>query len=57
MIDEVKKIKLEELNNQKVQYEEKEKTIRQKLDAMRSELLELEWENSNGITIKSNFSF
>ena len=30
MIDEVKKIKLEELNNQKVQYEEKEKTIRQK---------------------------
>ena len=28
MIDEVKKIKLEELNNQKVQYEEKENTIK-----------------------------
>lgn len=30
MIDEVKRIKLEELNNQKVQYEKKEITIKKK---------------------------
>ena len=57
MIDEVKKIKIEELNNQKVQYEEKENTIMQRLKTIRSELWKLEYEQSNGITIRDNFSF
>ena len=57
MIDEVKKIKLEELNNQKVQYEEKENTIKQRFYTIRSKLWELEWEQSNGITIRNDFSF
>ncbi len=57
MIDEVKKIKLEELNNQKVQYEEKENTIKQRLNTIRSKLWNLEWEQSNGITIRNDFSF
>ena len=56
MIDEVKRIKLEELNNQKVQYEEKEKNIKQRLNTIRSELWELEWEKSNGITIRGKRS-
>ncbi|MBP3707870.1 MAG: hypothetical protein J6J36_04595 [Clostridia bacterium] len=57
MIDEVKKIKLEELNNQKVQYEGKENTIKQRLYTIGSKLCKLEWEQSNGITIIDNFSF
>lgn len=57
MIDEVKKIKLEELNNQKVQYDENEKFVKQRLAALRSELFELEFEQSNGITIRGEFSF
>ena len=56
MIDEVKKIKLEELNSQKVHYEEKEKNIKQRLITISSELFELELEKSNGITIRDNFS-
>ena len=57
MIDEVKKIKLEELNNQKVQYEEKVNTIEQSLHTMSSKLDELEWEQRKGITIRDDFSF
>ena len=57
MVDEVKQIKLEELNNQKVQYEEKEENIKQKLRTIRSELWQLEYEKSRGITIRDNFSF
>jgi hypothetical protein len=57
MIDEIKKIKLEELNNQKLQYEEKETTIKQKLDTLQNKLWKLEFEQSNGITIRDNFSF
>ena len=56
MIDEVKKIKLEEVNSQKVHYEEKEKNIKQRLITISSELFELELEKSNGITIRDNFS-
>ncbi len=57
MIDEVKKIKLEELNNQKLQYEEKENNIKNRLHTLRSKLFELEWEQSDGITVRDNFSF
>ena len=57
MIDEIKKIKLEELNNQKAQYEEKINAIKQRLNLIHSKLFELEFEKSNGITIRDNFSF
>ena len=57
MIDEVKRIKLEELNNQRVQYEEKAKNIEQGLNTIRSKLLGLENEKSIGITIRGDFSF
>lgn len=56
MIDEVKQIKLEELNNQKKQYEEKEKSITRSFYIMAAELSDLKWEQSNGITIRDNFS-
>ncbi len=56
MIDEVKRIKLEELNNQKVQYEEKINNISQRLNEMRNELNNLELEKSQGITIRDDFS-
>lgn len=57
MIEEVKKIKLEELNNQKVKYEEKERSITQGLDPIHNRLCDLEWEQSEGITIRGDFSF
>lgn len=57
MIDEIKKIKLEELNNQKAQYEEKINAIKQRLNLIHSKLFELEFEKSNGITIRDSFSF
>ena len=57
MIDEVKRIKLEELNNQKVQYEKKEITIKKKMIRLESKLNDLEIEKSRGITIRDSFSF
>lgn len=40
-----------------MQYEEKENTIKQRLNTIYSKLWNLEWEQSNGITIRNNFSF
>lgn len=57
MIDEIKKIKLEDLNKQKTQYEEKENDINQRLNSLYTKLYDLEWEQSNGITVRGNFSF
>lgn len=57
MIDEVKKIKLEKLNNEQMQYEQTEENIKQKLNAMRRELDLLEKEQSNGMTMTEKFSF
>ena len=57
MIDEVKRIKLEELKTQEMQYKEKERTIKQRLYTIRDELMKLEKEQVQGITIRNNFSF
>ncbi len=57
MLEEIKKIKLEEFNSRRVVLEEKETEIRKKLQKMNSELWGLEWEQSNGITVRSEFSF
>lgn len=56
MIDEIKKIKLEELNAQIVQYEEKERAINQRSTILRNELSELKKE-LGGLTEIERFSF
>ena len=57
MIEEVKKIKLEELNKKKAEYDEKEFSIIKKLGDLRTKLWSLQWEQSNGLTVKCDFSF
>lgn len=57
MIDEVKKLKLKDLENQKLQYEEKENAVKQRLHTLNVELNTLIVEQSHGITIRDNFSF
>lgn len=57
MLDEIKEIKLRELNEQQSLYEKKEESIKQKLNIMQRQLKELESEQSNGIAIKDKFSF
>ena len=57
MIEEIKRIKLEEFNSRRVVLEEKETEIRKKLQEMNIELWSLEWEQSKGITVRSEFSF
>lgn len=58
MIDEVKKIKLEELNKQKQQYEEKQDSIvGQKSVELSIKLAELKTAQSTAITVSGNFSF
>ena len=57
MIEEVKKIKLEELNKQKAEYDDKKNSISQKLSELRSKLWSLQGEQSRGITVRGDFSF
>lgn len=57
MIEEVRKIKLEELNKQKTEYDDKKKSISQKLSELRSKLVGLQTEQSRGITVRGDFSF
>ncbi len=53
MIEEIKRIKLEELNKQKAEYVEKQR----KLTKLQVKLDDLKMEQSYGITIRGNFSF
>lgn len=57
MIDEVKKIKLEELSKQKAEYHDKELSIIKKLIDLRIKLDSLQMEQSRGITVRGDFSF
>ena len=57
MIEEVKKIKLEELNKQKAEYDDKKNSISQKLSELCSKLWSLQGEQSRGITVRGDFSF
>ena len=57
MIEDVKKIKLEELNRQKTEYAEKKESISQKLSELRNQLFSLQLEQSRGLTVKGDFSF
>ncbi len=57
MIEEVKKIKLEELSKQKAVYIEKKDSISQKLNELRSKLWSLQGEQERGITVRGDFSF
>lgn len=57
MLEEIKRIKLEEFNSRRIVLEEKENEIRKKLQTMNNELWKLKWEQSNGITVRSEFSF
>lgn len=54
MIEEVKKIKLEDLGKEKVNYEN---TISQHLDKLYQQLYRLQDEQTKGLTVRSNFSF
>lgn len=57
MIDEVKKIKLEELSKQYSEYLEKEVSISQRLIELRNNLWKLQTEQKSGMTIRGDFSF
>ena len=57
MLEEIKKIKLEELTKEKMTYEEKKAIISKNLEGFRNNLWQLEGEQSFGITIRGNFSF
>lgn len=57
MIEEVKEIKLRELNNQKAECDEEIDAIRKKLNELQYELFKLQTERESGITIKYDFSF
>lgn len=57
MLEEVKKIKLEELNKQKSEYDEKKAIISQTLNEIHRKLCHLEEEQLTGITIRNDFSF
>ncbi len=57
MIEEIKKIKVEELNSQIKQYEEQKASIMQRLNQLNEQLRELKNEQSYGMTVKGNFSF
>lgn len=57
MLEEIKKIKLEELTKEKMTYEEKKAIISKNLKGFRNNLWQLEDEQSLGITIRGNFSF
>lgn len=57
MLEEVKKIKLEELNKEKIQYEGKRDIINQQVEQLYEQLWQLQSEQNRGLTVKSNFSF
>ena len=56
MIEELKKIKLEELNKQKFEYEEKVSSIKQKSNDISVRLYNLQTELSTGLTVTKHFS-
>ena len=57
MLEEIKKIKLEELNKEKVKYDEKRDAIKQRLNEIRDNLWQLQGEQSRGLTVRDDFSF
>lgn len=57
MLEEIKKIKLEELNKERFKYDEKRNAIKQRLNQIRNKLWQLEWEQNKGLTVRDNFSF
>ena len=57
MISDVKRLKIEELNKQKKEFEEKKADITRTLDEKSRRLEELQNEQYNGLTVRSRFSF
>lgn len=57
MLDEIRAIKLEELNRQKEENDAKISEAKKKYFEMKTQLWNLEYELSRGITVRGNFSF
>ena len=57
MLEEIKKIKIEELNKERAKYDEKRNAIKQTLNQIRNKLWRLQGEQSRGLTVRNNFSF